>query len=121
MKALEGVFNQEKALVGAFPVIVKTGCGTDGALHSTNSDKFVSRPYFGDAETSVTVQQGEAAFFNCHVFNLANQTVGGLQSFFYSIIYRPFNYKVVVILSAGWARKNSYYGEHFYLSLNFLL
>ena len=41
------------------------------------SDKFVSRPYFGDAETSVTVQQGEAAFFNCHVFNLANQTVGG--------------------------------------------
>ena len=28
-------FNQEKALVGAFSVIVKTGCGTDGALHST--------------------------------------------------------------------------------------
>ena len=25
-----------KALVGAFSVIVKTGCGTDGALHSTN-------------------------------------------------------------------------------------
>ena len=23
----------EKALVGAFSVIVKTGCGTDGALH----------------------------------------------------------------------------------------
>ena len=38
-------------------------------------DKFISRPYFGDAETDVTVQQGEAAFFNCHVFNLANQTV----------------------------------------------
>ena len=38
-------------------------------------DKFVSRPYFGDAETVITVQQGEAAFFNCHVFNLANQTV----------------------------------------------
>ena len=30
-----GAFNQEKALVGAFSVIVKTGCGTDGALHST--------------------------------------------------------------------------------------
>ena len=27
---------QEKALVGAFSVIVKTGCGTDGALHSTS-------------------------------------------------------------------------------------
>ena len=31
-----GAFNQEKALVivGAFPVIVKTDCETDGALHS---------------------------------------------------------------------------------------
>ena len=36
MKALVGAFNQEKALVGAFSVIVKTGCGTYGALHSTN-------------------------------------------------------------------------------------
>ena len=36
MKALVGAFNQEKALVGAFSVIVKTGCGTDGALYSTN-------------------------------------------------------------------------------------
>ena len=33
-----GAFNQEKALVGAFSVIVKTGCGTDGALHSTIRD-----------------------------------------------------------------------------------
>ena len=31
-----GAFNQEKALVGAFSVIVKTDCETDGALHSTN-------------------------------------------------------------------------------------
>ena len=36
MKALVGAFNQEKALVGAFSVIVKTGCGTDGSLHSTS-------------------------------------------------------------------------------------
>ena len=35
---LVGAFNQEKALVGAFSVIVKTGCGTDGALHITNLD-----------------------------------------------------------------------------------
>ena len=27
-------FNQEKDIVGAFSVIVKTVCGTDGALHS---------------------------------------------------------------------------------------
>ena len=31
MKALVGTFNQEKALVGAFSVIVKTHCETDGA------------------------------------------------------------------------------------------
>ena len=37
MKALVGAFNQEKALVGAFSVIVKTGCGTDGPFYSTNS------------------------------------------------------------------------------------
>ena len=35
VKALAGSFNQEKALVGAFSVIVKNGFGTDGALHST--------------------------------------------------------------------------------------
>ena len=35
MKALVGAFNQEKALVGAFSVIVKIGYGFDGALHST--------------------------------------------------------------------------------------
>ena len=28
-KVLVGAFNQEKALVGAFSVIVKTGCGID--------------------------------------------------------------------------------------------
>ena len=35
MKALVGAFNQEKALVGAFSVIVKTDCETDGALLHT--------------------------------------------------------------------------------------
>ena len=38
LKALVGAFNQEKALVGAFSVIVKTDCETDGALHSTTHD-----------------------------------------------------------------------------------
>ena len=38
MKALVGAFNQEKALVGAFSVIVKTGCETDGSIYSTNFD-----------------------------------------------------------------------------------
>ena len=31
-------FNQEKALVGAFSVIVKTNCETDGSFHSTTQD-----------------------------------------------------------------------------------
>ena len=31
-------FNQEKALVGAFSVIVKTDYETDGSFHSTNGD-----------------------------------------------------------------------------------
>ena len=39
MKALVGTFNQEKALVGAFSVIVKTGCGTDGSFYSTSPDR----------------------------------------------------------------------------------
>ena len=36
MKALVGTFNQEKALVGAFSVIVKIDCGTDGSFYSTS-------------------------------------------------------------------------------------
>ena len=36
MKALVGAFNQEKALVAAFSMIVKTDCETDEALHSTS-------------------------------------------------------------------------------------
>ena len=36
MKALVGAFNQEKALVGAFSVIVKTSCGTDGSICGTS-------------------------------------------------------------------------------------
>ena len=41
MKALVGAFTQEKA----FSVIVKTGCGTDGALHSTSFDIDMSQPH----------------------------------------------------------------------------
>ena len=36
MKALVGTFDQEKVLVGAFSVIVKTSCGTDGSICGTN-------------------------------------------------------------------------------------
>ena len=39
MKALVGAFNQEKALVGAFFVIVKTDCETDGSFYSTSLNR----------------------------------------------------------------------------------
>ena len=35
MKAVVAALNQEKALVGAYSVIVKSDCEFDGALHST--------------------------------------------------------------------------------------
>ena len=38
MKALVGAFNQEKTLVGAFSVIVKSGCGTNGSICGTSDD-----------------------------------------------------------------------------------
>ena len=38
MKALVGSFNQEKALVGTFSVIVKTDCATDESFYSTTRD-----------------------------------------------------------------------------------
>ena len=42
MKALVGASNHEKALVGAFSVIVKTGCGTDGSICGTIYDNITA-------------------------------------------------------------------------------
>ena len=52
MKALVGAFNQEKALVGAFSVIVKTDCGTDGSFYSTS-------------QYGVTLEPGDRCQFSC--------------------------------------------------------
>ena len=60
VKALVGAFNQEKALVGAFSVIVKTGCRTDGALHSTILDLNVLRRDKLAAEEAVNMLNGDA-------------------------------------------------------------
>ena len=38
VKVVVAAFNQEKALVGAFSVIVKTDCGTDGSFYSTTQE-----------------------------------------------------------------------------------
>ena len=56
VKALVGTFNQEEALGGAFSVIVKTGCGTEGALHSTTFRCPLDRPA-QPGDTEVTKKQ----------------------------------------------------------------
>ena len=43
MKAVVAAFNQEKALVGAFSVIVKNGCGTDGSICGTIYSQLIRR------------------------------------------------------------------------------
>ena len=60
VKALVGAFNQEKALVGAFSVIVKTNCETDGALHSTTHNMPIWRRYV----TRVWPECGQSAGTN---------------------------------------------------------
>ena len=50
---LVGAFNQEKAIVGAFSVIVKTGCGTDWALHSTIYNSFLPFTFHQDQKDNL--------------------------------------------------------------------
>ena len=45
MKALVGAFNQEKAQVGAFSVIVTTDCETDKSFYSNSFYKAL--PFMG--------------------------------------------------------------------------
>ena len=77
MKVLVGAFNQEKALVGAFSVIVKNGCGTDGALHST-SPGTTWPPGSGAARTGqstlrlLTFKIPKFHIFNLQTLNFAN-------------------------------------------------
>ena len=84
MKALVGAFNQEKALVGAFSMIVKTDCETDGSsiallmvmplptrwntttsLCSVSSTKMVNINIDNSlAETLVTADCGHCRYLN---------------------------------------------------------
>ena len=56
MKVLVGAFNHEKALIGAFSVIVKTDCETDGSFYSTTAD-----PTHGAAEPAGARAQDSAS------------------------------------------------------------
>ena len=55
MKALVIAFNQEKALVGAFSMIVKTDCGTDGSFYSTN--KILQLNFTYDVNVKIKVKE----------------------------------------------------------------
>ena len=51
-----------------------------GEHFTVKNDKSISetnifRPYFEKTSHDVTVQLGDSAFFECHIFNLHNQTV----------------------------------------------
>ena len=63
VKALVGAFNQEKALVGAFSVIVKTDCETDGSFYSTSQDQDQPEP---EQAISPHLQTVTAANFSIH-------------------------------------------------------
>ena len=41
----------------------------------TISDEIHFRPFFDESSQEVTVQEGSAAYFNCKVFNIVNETV----------------------------------------------
>ena len=59
MKAVVAAFNQEKALVGAFSVIVKTGCGTDGSICGTS---YFHNTCVGQSYTKQSVRGEEITF-----------------------------------------------------------
>ena len=61
-------FYQEKALVGAFSVIVKTDCETNGAVHRTRNDTYIqlSSDFSAQAEVRQTVKRmASCALLRC--------------------------------------------------------
>ena len=62
MKALLGVFNQEKALVGGFSVIVKTDCETDGSSTACNCPQVPGSPFLCRVRDGDCGSVGEADY-----------------------------------------------------------
>ena len=52
VKTLVGAFNQEKALGGAFSVILKTDCETDGSFYIT-SNHGRCKPIFSNSKSCI--------------------------------------------------------------------
>ena len=77
---LVGTFNQEKALEGAFSVIVKIDCGTDGALHSTSccdTRERVSAAHLAPGFQFITQGWARTGFLSPHhQFGVHNLVIG---------------------------------------------
>ena len=71
MKAVVAAFNQEKAIVGAFSVIVKTGCETDGSFYSTMKESC------GEALLTVTRENGADGEVSLHWRTVNKTAVAG--------------------------------------------
>ena len=81
MKVLVGAFNQEKALVGAISVIVKTGCGTDGALHSTSVETMQTAGLLrADSEVDMASRRSTVSFSCDNNFIFDKLSASGDQS-----------------------------------------
>ena len=81
MKALVGAFNQEKTLVGAFSVIVKTDCGTDGALHSTSVETMQTAGLLrADSEVDMASRRSTVSFSCDNNFIFDKLSASGDQS-----------------------------------------
>ena len=92
MKELVGTFNQKKALVGAFSVIVKTGYGTDGALHSITRDQRIMNPtptnictFHANKETSASFTFAETPRENQQQVNNVQRKYFGVDKLFLCI------------------------------------
>ena len=68
VKALVGAFNQEKALVGAFSVIVKTDCGTDGSFYSTTQERTIINNFTPTLHTRHRQPAMDGWFSVAHLF-----------------------------------------------------
>ena len=80
---LVGAFNQEKTLVGAFSVIVKTGCGTDGSICGTSLYltlqfliMIVSAPAAAVVISNTAIKRG-VTFYILHLNESAVRSNGG--------------------------------------------
>ena len=87
MKALVGAFNQEKALVvvGAFSVIVKTDCETDGSFYSTSTSQSRNSAAAARLKSLLIVPRDARAELGRDTIQAADTQSGVLVLMFYNL------------------------------------